>query len=163
MNKCMNRLVKRSIKIITENNETINITPNSPLLPDLITWNTQSEMHHTTGVHSPGHQILMALKVLGTDARASSVPDPVCPVLMTDQIKPDHTKFTWFYTLRSLRTFNKINSLECPAFIPDWRELKGHQGMWEERLRKYIPRLSRKQKSPSNRKASINRIWFLHY
>lgn len=49
----------------------------------------------TAGLHSPGHQKLMAVKVLGA-ARSSSVPDPVCSMLATDQIKPDHTKLTSF-------------------------------------------------------------------
>lgn len=131
MNKCTNRLVIRSIKMKIANNETLNVTPNCPLLPESITWNACSEMHHTTGGHSPGHQILVALQGLGT-ARASSVPDPACPTLMTDKIKPDHTKLTWFYTWRSLKTFNKINALKSPTSIPNWRGLKHHQGMWEE-------------------------------
>lgn len=48
-------------------------------------------MHDTAGMHSPGHQMQMAVKVLGT-AKASSVPHPECPVLMADQIKTGHTK-----------------------------------------------------------------------
>lgn len=69
MNKCMNRLVKRSIKIITENNETINITPNSPLLPEIHSlnhlkytvrnaphnWSALPWTSNTNGTQSTGH------------------------------------------------------------------------------------------------------------